>query len=142
MGAWVGADRETVALAKRILDSGLVRRVLEIAQSAMIDHTGISGIAESGRGVRPREVVADLTKILWTQRLSRGGGKETEMVTERVGGVVRQLVGGQTQVGGAWIRGELDIHEELVAAEQAAAIVERGIDRRLNVLPGLVQFGR
>lgn len=108
----------------------------------MIDHTGFSRIVESGGCVRACDVVADFAEILRPQWLSGGSGKKAEVDTQRGGGLVRKTVRVQAQIRRSWVRGELDIHEELITAEQAVAVVERGIDSRLDVLHRLVQFGR
>ncbi|MFE1593268.1 hypothetical protein [Nocardia sp. NPDC058705] len=141
VGAGVRALDEAVTCAKRVFDVNLVLGVLDVGKFAMIDHSGICGITDSRRCIRAGDVIADLAKIVRAQELSGRSGEQAYVVAERVGDAGRPT-GIQVCVGGRGIIGEFHVDQETIVTEQRAAVVERRIDGRLDVLHCLTQVVR
>ncbi|MFC9966180.1 hypothetical protein ACFVH4_18280 [Nocardia ignorata] len=64
------------------------------------------------------------------------------MLAQTVGEVVGVLLGIDAEIGGIRVGGEIDVDQELVAAEERLRVVEGGVYRSLGVFHLDLQLGR
>ncbi|MEU4599719.1 hypothetical protein [Nocardia sp. NPDC023988] len=64
------------------------------------------------------------------------------MLAQAVGEVVRVLLSIDAEIGHGRVGGEVDVHQELVAAQECLRVVEGGVYRGLGVFHLDLQLGR
>ncbi|MFD3428761.1 hypothetical protein [Nocardia fluminea] len=142
MSARVCAYRELVAVTKLVLDPVLVRRLLDGLETVRCHYSVVGRVGEPGGRVGSGDVVADRAEVIWTQRSVRRAPRQTHVRTEIIGQVERMLLQVQLQVSGIRVGCQLEIDQELVAAQEILDVIERGINCMLGEFDLLAQFRR
>ncbi|MCA2210141.1 hypothetical protein [Nocardia rosealba] len=112
MGARIGPGDEGIAVAKKVFDLVLVRRVFDVIEMVVIDDPGIRRVGEGRRCVGACDVVADFSEVIGAQHCSGWTGEQSDVLAEDVGLAIRVLGRVQLEVCVLRIGGELQVDEQ------------------------------